>query len=155
MVEIESTSETRTAAAVQLTWQDNDKHVVVTPKDQDRFAVKVETAIEVLKANSQREQFKSKLNLLINQLSIWIKMHNHQIQRAYLTLRDDSLSFVVEKTVPQYDADFEDQLSALDLEIAGDSDLEGIHIHSIALPPVGDSSLESFLHPQFQIRFDR
>ncbi len=85
----------------------------------------------------------------------WIVSRNQEVSRAYLTMRDESLCFLVERKVAQYDPSFEDALSDLDIKISEDSDLDGIGVYSMALPPVSDDALESFLHPKFQIRFDR
>lgn len=148
-------SENRTAVAVQLNYADGDLQVCVTPKNQDRFAIKIELAIEFLKEGIVRERFPKQLNLLMNQLSSWIISRDKEISRAYLTMRDESLCFLVERRVATYDESFEDALSDLDIQISDDSDLEGIRFCSMALPPISDDALESFLHPKFQIRFDR
>jgi hypothetical protein len=145
----------RIAAAVQLSHVDGEKQVCVTPKDHDRFALKVDIAIELLKEGIGRERFANQLKVMMRQLSDWIVSHDSEVSRAYLTMRDESLCFLVERKSPRYDADFEDALSDLDIQISDDSDLEGIELYSMAIPPVSDSALESFLHPKFQIRFDR
>lgn len=145
----------RTAAAVQLSHIDSDKQVCVVPKDEDRFALKVDLAIELLKEGVGREKFRNQLRLLMKMLSKWIIEHDSEVSRAYLTLRDESLCFLVERQVAKYDGAFEDALSELDLQISNDGDFEEIELYSMAVPPVSDSALESFLHPRFQIRFDR
>lgn len=152
---ISTLSENRIAAAVQLSYVDGDSQVCVTPKDQDRFALKINIAIELLKEGVGRERFVNQVNLLMRQLSSWIVSHGQEVSRAYLTMRDESLCFLVERKVAKYDSAFEDALSDLDIQISEDSDLEGLVLYSMALPPISDDALESFLHPKFQIRFDR
>ena len=56
----------------------------------------------------------------------WIVSRNQEVSRAYLTMRDESLCFLVERKVAQYDPSFEDALSDLDIQISEDISNEGL-----------------------------
>ena len=128
-------------------------NVIVTPRDQDRFVIKVQRAIELLQQASQAEKFQRQFNLLLRVLAEWLRGRT-DIERAYLTHRDGALAFVVVRKSVQYDDDFEDQISAVDFLIANDPDLDLIKMDAIGLPMASESAVSSFLDPGFVLQFD-
>ncbi len=132
-------------SAVQLHFTNADGHVTVTPSNEDRFTIKVERAIELLQQSSRREEFERQFKLLLKVLGEWLE-NSSEIKQAFLTLRDGGICLVVVRENAPYDAEFEDSLSDLDYDIANDSDLDLIQFTAIALPPVSDESLNTFLN---------
>ncbi len=139
---------------IQLNWELRDGHVVVTPSDGDRFIVKVDKAIEILRRNQvQREQFKSQFKLLTRQLAHWISQHREKVDQAYLTAGEQCLRFIVVRHQVRFDADLTDDLSELSYRIANDSDLDMIKLNARALPLADREDISSFLDEEFIIPF--
>ncbi len=92
------------------------------------------------------------MKLLMKTLVGWLEKRM-DIDQAFLTLRDGSLAFVVVRNKSHYDADFEDCLSELDIQISEDVDLNLIELDVIALPEVSRNGLRSFLHPEVSFTF--
>jgi hypothetical protein len=131
---------------VLLDWYDETETVVVTPRDQQRFEIQKDVAIEALRVQHGRAgQFNKQVLLMLQNIGMWMKEHGNDIQNAYLTLQDDAFAFVVVRKVGRYDAAFEDALSELDFALANDPALSLIKLHAIALPPASQTSLHSFL----------
>ena len=140
------------ATVVRLRWDMIDGTVTVTPQDQDRFSIRVRHAIEMLRQGHHAEKFNGQFRLLLRLLAEWLKDRT-DIEKAFLTHRDGSLSFVVVKVSCEYDDEFEDSLSDLDFGIANDTDLDLIKIDAIALPPTSETALRSFLDPEFTCEY--
>ena len=131
---------------VQLDWADIDGSVTVTPENEDRFNLKIRRAIEACKEAVDADQFGLQFRILLKRLAEW-RASRTDVQDAYVTVRDGRFVFLVVRNRPEYDAEFEDSLSALDLAIANDTDLERIHLDAMAVPPASRESLASFLNP--------
>jgi hypothetical protein len=141
-----------TPAVLQLDWAMKNGVITVTPRDQDRFIIKVDRAIEILQQAAQAEKFKLQFNLLLRVLGEWINSRS-DIDRAYITQHDGALAFIVVKTSREYDDDCEDNLSDLDYKIANDPDLNLIKMDAIALPLVSESAACSFIDPDFVLEY--
>jgi hypothetical protein len=137
---------------VMLDWEDDEGNVVVTPRDRDRFVVKIRRAVEMLQAVDRAEQFQNQFKLLMSVLAKWLQSQG-DVKHAHLTLRDGGLAFVLVKRSAAYNSSFEDELSELDFQIANDPDLDLIKLDVIALPPTSDEALSSFLDPEFMVSY--
>lgn len=143
---------TTAADLVQHLQWNEEGLVLVTAADEDRFAIKVRRAVEILQQAGRREEFRDQFKLLLGVLAGWLKDRS-DIERAFLTQRDGAFSFVVMRSVCEYDDDFEDELSTIDFHIANDTDLNLIKMDAIALPPVSDAAVRSFLDPDFVMEY--
>jgi hypothetical protein len=130
-----------------------DGNIVVTPQDQDRFVIRVGRAIAILQQAAEAEKFRAQFNLLLRMLAEWLKEHQDEIAKAYLTDRDGALAFVVVRKSCEYDDDFEDVISALDFQIANDPDLDLIRMDTIALPSAAEAAITSFIDPGFAFEY--
>jgi hypothetical protein len=142
--------------ALQLNHEDASRIICVTPSDEDRFTIRVDQAIEILKEGIRRDdietkKFASQFRILLRSLGQWIEKNKSKVNRAYLTIREHTFSFVVIRTETKYDSAFEDAVSELDIAISDDADLRGLSLHSIALPDAAEDSIASFLHPEFKV----
>lgn len=138
--------------SVALDWFAENETVVVTPRDQKRFEVQLDRAIEVLQRASQEDRFQKQFRLLLNHLASWLQGRD-DIRDAFVTLRDGALAFVVVRNVREYDEKFEDELSELDFEIANDIDLDLVNLNGIALPSVSEEALKTFLDQRLVLRY--
>ncbi len=140
--------------AIQLDyWSMQGEMITVTPRDHDRFSMRMQVAIELLQKREKRDRVTGQISLLFRQLAAWLKDRN-DIQSAYVTLRDGELAFVVVHDSETYDAEFEDELSDLDIQIANDVDLPDIEMSVFSLPMVSDEALDSFLHTEVQFKLE-
>ena len=142
-----------TSAVVCLEWSLNESgRLLITPRDNDRFMLKVNRAIEILQQGHAVEKFTQQFNVLLRVLAEWIR-DKEGIAKAYLTERDGVLAFVVVRDSCRYDDDFEDEISGLDFRLARDPDLNLITLNVIALPAVGDGAISSFVDPSFALEY--
>lgn len=141
-----------TSAVQQLLWRQENGYVVVTPRDHDRYVLRLHDAMEALKMGDHAARFKIQFALLQRIIAEWI-LGKTQVSRAFLTVRDGALSLVVVRSSVKYDAQFEDELSELDLAIANDADLGLIRLSSIALPMSSDEAIESFLNSDVVLEY--
>jgi hypothetical protein len=139
-------------AVLQLSWVDTDGVVTLTPEDEDRFSMKVKRVIAACQSAAREDAFRAQFDFLLNRLGRWLK-DRPQVADAYLTLRDGQLFFLIVRDRVEYDADFEDALSELDVEIARDVDLDLIRMNAMALPRVSPEALKTFLDPRFSVRW--
>lgn len=138
--------------AVQLDWTDDGGVVTVTPRDKDRFILKVRRAVVILQQMNQAEEFEKQFTLLLRLLAEWLGNQNN-IHRAFLTHRDGALAFVIVRQLSEYDEQFEDRLSDLDFDIANDADLKLIKMDAICLPRASREAVSSFLDPEFMLEY--
>ena len=138
---------------VELDWYSEDETVRVIPRDQQRFEVQKDSAIEFLRVAHRSAQFEKQLALLLGNLATWIRDHRADVRDAYLTLQDGALAFIVVRQAPRYDATFEDALTDLDFTIANDASLSLIKLNAVALPPVSEEALLSFLDTRFVLSY--
>lgn len=143
---------TATTPTVQLDWGLKDGLVTVTPRDQDRFSIKIRRAIEILQQAAKADEFERQFNLLLRMLAEWLHTRN-DVARAYITNRDGALAFVVVRASREYDDEFEDALSDLDFRLATDADLDLIKMDAIALPLASDCAVSSFLDDSFTLEY--
>lgn len=139
-------------SSVELDWYDGNETIRVTPRDQDRFEISKDQAIDVLQINEEhRILFGKQFNLLLSELADWIDDHIASIKVAYVTMRDASFLFVVVKRDPLFDLEFEDHLSDLDFRLANDTALDLVSINTMSLPPTSADSLQSFFHDKVRM----
>ena len=141
-------------STIQLSWEQQDGNLVVTPDDQDRFMVKVGKAIEVLRQHERERQFRKQFTLLVKQLATWLGEHPGSWERAFLTAGESTLRFIVVRKQVKFQSEITDALSDLGVRIANDPDLDLIKLSARALPSVSDEALQSFLDTSLMIEFN-
>lgn len=137
---------------VHLDIRNKDGHVTVTPSDEDRFSISVERAIAACQAAARADEFKKQFALLLRRAAEWLSARS-DIESSWITKRDGHLLFLVVRTAPEYDREFEDALSALDLDLARDGHLDLIRINTMGLPPVSREALGGFLDSDLALPF--
>ena len=130
---------------VELDWYADGEVVSVTPRDQQRFEIQKDRAIEILQRAKDGDAFQQQFLLLLQRLAAWMKVHSSKVARSILTLQDDRLAFMVVRNAVRYDELFEDELADLDYDIANDPDLDLMRLKTLALPKVDGEALRAFL----------
>src|SRR5436309_2477533 len=109
------------ANAVPIHYEHRNGAVVVTPEDEGRFALAVEMAYRrSCPLFQDRALFRTQFEQLLRKLAHWLAAHEDVIGEASVTLRGAALEFLLVRKGTRYDADFEDELSDLDIAIAQD-----------------------------------
>ncbi len=140
---------------IRLNWKtDRARKVVCTPEDEDRFTLTVEQAIDACKAyrsDEKRAMFRKQFTTLLYLLKTWIDKRKGKIQKAFLTVRDNGLLFLVVTSTPSFDSDLEDELTELDIQIANANEFSEIELDLKALPNCDKDNYESFCPPQYSL----
>ncbi|MBK9386931.1 MAG: hypothetical protein IPN34_19120 [Planctomycetes bacterium] len=122
-----------------------DGKVTVTPLDQDVFLLTVQEVINACHAARGDGLALQKFELLLRRLGAWVIEMGPAVREAYLTRRDGGLCFLVIKSEPLYDREFEDALSELYLGLTREHELFPFDLEVMSLPPAPEESLRSFL----------
>jgi hypothetical protein len=136
-----------TRNVTQLRFEDKDGLVVVTPEDEDRFSITVEAAIRACQVDQKDAIFRFQFKRMLNQLAAWLTARSEHVAKAFVSVREVGLLFLVVRKARNNDAFFEDDLTDLDLQIAQDPDLDLIRLSVLAIPCSPDEAVESFLMP--------
>ncbi|WP_145944510.1 hypothetical protein [Fuerstiella marisgermanici] len=135
--------------AVVVDWYSEHETIQVFGRNQSRFEIQKDRAIEALQVAKQREQFDKQLNLLIGKTFEWLVSGVSGVESIYLTLRDSRLMLVVIAEVAECQDDLEDSVTEFDITVAEDSDLDLIRMNSMVLPNASDEALNSFFDERF------
>lgn len=135
------------AEFVKLSWDDTrslcykteDSHIGVTTVQQ--AVSRLQFADFVLDSISYLEDVKESLRT-------WVFAHKDKIETAFLTLQDQHFLFLVITKATNFDDNFEDELSDLDIDIAKKKGESLLHLSVQALPNCGEEQYGSFLNPQ-------
>ena len=144
---------TEVGSVIELHFENRDGQVRVVLPDNHIMAISVEAAVHACRAFTNQILFKGQFDCLLDHLADWIDRHRSAIDEAYLTTRDSGLLFVVVTQSKTFDSAFEDELTALDIEVANDSDYSLIGMNVLAIPPSGDDTTHSFISKKLGIRF--
>jgi len=133
--------------ALQLKFSDKDRKVIITMENEDRFSMTVQEAALACKLADNRQLFKfrSQFKNLLNELAVWIQKNRKKVFKAFMTVRDAGLLFLIVRNEVPFDRDFEDQLSDLDIAIAQNENYSLINLSVLALPRCSPSAGFSFL----------
>jgi len=132
------------------------REVVVTPKDNDRFVGSVKEIATACHAGIPLIEFTNQLEkTLVPKLAEWLAEQGDKVHRAFISVREGRLFFLVVQYAAAYDRELTDALTKIDLDIARDAGLDMIRLEVMALPRVSDEDAYSFLDPQFIMVFKR
>lgn len=138
---------------IQLQYCEKDRKVVVTPSDNDRFVLSVEEAAMACRSMKQLLVFNDQFEHLLSHLAQWMEDHKSKIKKAFVTVRDAGLMFLLVQNQVRFDGEFEDILSDLDIEIAQNPEYSLIHLSVLALPNCSQEGYESFLSPTYTLEY--
>jgi hypothetical protein len=138
---------------VQLDARNEHGVVTVTPNDKDRFVLRVGEAILACQRAKAGEDDRQRFDLLLKRLAEWV-LGRTDVREAFLTAREGGLCFVAVRMQSPYDAEFEDALTQLDIELAHDRDIK-FRVEVMSLPPVSPKTLLTFIHPDIALHIQR
>ena len=124
---------------------DDQTPVVVTSEDEDRFMT---TSAEAAYACRQAENmlhWKNEFDHLLAFLHKWCAGKDKQVARTYMAISEDGLKAFILTRGPEYLFEFDDAISALDIEVA--EKFERCPTEVIQMPETPAGSLTSFFYP--------
>lgn len=131
---------------IHLTFRDANTPVLVEAENEDRFFTTVREAAAACQAADKEAQFSKQLrDNLFTKLRNWLRKQTSKVEGAYLAIREGGLLFLVVRSDTPYDRQFEDDLTALDAEIATDPSLSLVALDVMALPHVSEETAMAFL----------
>lgn len=127
--------------------EDDERSVVVRPKDNDKFVVSSQEAVAACFAYDKFVGgLKKQVDELMEHLSQWVKDHRQYIKSAFVTFRvGNSMLFLVMQKETLFDPVLSEHLTDLDIEIANNPSFNLIDLDVMAIPPVSRESAEAFL----------
>lgn len=135
----------------RLLWEERDGEILVRPENDEAFLITVEEAIAACRSARDTDQagniikFKIQFDRLLNTLGKWIHERSSKIARAFVTIRDAGLLFLIVHKEQQYDSIIEDELTVLDMAIAQSGEFAMIRLSVLCLPSCDDHSIGSFV----------
>ena len=106
------------AEPIRLNFKDTKTFVLVTPEDEDRF---ITTAAEAAQACQQAQhmlEWKREFDELLRHIHVWGCNHATEVSRIYMAFSNDGLKVFVLTQGGDYNFDFDDTVSELDIELA-------------------------------------
>ena len=140
-------------APILLSWREEGRKIIIVPDDDYRFTQTVDEAIRACQSIKTTADFQIQFKKTLNLLAVWIKKNTKHIAKAYLTIRDAGLLFVIIQKGIKYNGKFEDTLTALDLKIANQKTLSDIKLNVMALPNTTRDVYETFLSPEYTLKY--
>lgn len=80
---------------------------------------------------------------LASLLAQWVEKRGPDIEKAIITLQENSYSFVIVQSKVKYDEKLQDDVADLEFEVSQKFNL--IRLRTILLPPILNESLASFV----------
>lgn len=139
---------------IRLRISEEDRQVLVEPADNDKFILRVKEAIIACRVMAEyKSLFEGHLDHLKNILGSWASKRKEKLHKVFLTLQDARMLFLVVTKLQTYDAQLEDELADLELEIAQDPECSRINLDVQALPYCSEDSYVSFCNPEWVLEY--
>ena len=148
-----ATEQTRTYP-IQLKISEKGRAVVVEDSNEDRYVTTVEKVIIACRANEKEEEFKDQFDNLKQTLGTWISSRNSQIVKAFITVRDTYVFFLLITKSEEFELGFEKELTDLDLQISHSECFNEIPFAVQSLPDCGEDIYEGFLDPTMVLEYN-
>jgi hypothetical protein len=140
---------------VRLTWSGKLDRVVVRSKDRTRFSAVVRRAAAGCKVHDRKNQvvFHKQLENLVGFFGGWVHNRRTKLAKAFLTVWDSGLVFIIVSKERAYNASLERDLTQLDLKVGQSKDFSQICLSVQALPCCSSTCYEHFCNPQATLEF--
>jgi hypothetical protein len=143
--EVAVANTTARAPAIHIGQTAPDGQVVVHSGD-DKFLLTVQEAVNACGMWNKMAQFQLQMKALMDRLSHWVEERKATVRDAYLTVKTGGgLFFMVVMAHKKYDPALEDELTALDIEVANSPDYDLLRMSVLAIPDTPPECVESFL----------
>lgn len=138
---------------LSLKW-DEDTLLRFEAKDRDVFFKTINEAIKACRASERQVEFNAQFKeSLLPKLKKWLNTKQDKVKKAFLTVRDRGLLFIVIRKEMHYDDEFTTQLIDLDWEISHDPNFSTIDLEVLALPICDSDNFDSFCDSTYTLKF--
>lgn len=107
------------AKPIYLTYRSVEK-VVVEPDDQDRFVTTVQDAARACKSAQVGTEWQAQFENFLARVHEWCEARKDRIDSSFVDVGDGGLRVNVCTSMADFDFDFEDEVTELDIELARD-----------------------------------
>jgi hypothetical protein len=145
---------TVSAEVVRLKWSQKDRAVLIEGEEEDRFFMKVQEVIQACNLHQVANEFESQFANLKNLLGNWIQGRKSLFHKAFITVRDGRILFLVISKDIEYNPEVDCMLTDLDLMIAQTPFVSGIPLSVQSLPRCDTDVYEGFLSPPIILEYD-
>ena len=144
--------EQKTTDAIRLDLKkDPDRMVVITPGNEDRSVVPVRQVVSsYLLGESNRKldrEYGRQIDDLLLHLAGWAIGQKDMVSRVCFASRNNDLLFVALQRTPEYNRDFEDALTALDMDVSKDSRFSLVDLQVLSFPFDTNEARSAFISP--------
>jgi len=147
-------SETALEGPIRLEWQPRLQKYLVHDDDGDRYLIAADEWRRLSRRAAQERSSLATFQDLLNSLGEWANDHADKLERAFCTIRDSGLLFLVVMKGRKHDRDLEDDLTDLDLAVARHSNYHGVRLSVLALPNCDADGYMSFLRPGLFLSYE-
>jgi hypothetical protein len=102
---------------LRLSFRDS-RQVVVTPENEDRFVLTSKDAAQACRTGLDLESWKSQFKAFLGHINQWCEEQGERVARCYVGPSSEGLTVVVVTRGPEYQFDFDDVITQLDIELA-------------------------------------
>jgi len=148
------TSNSDRADILRLKWSDKDRAVFIEGAEDDRFLLRVREVINACSAQQKAKDFESQFTDLKNLLANWLHSRKDRFCKAFITVRDGRILFLVVTRNVEYDPEIDDMLTDLDLNIVQTPFVSDIPLSIQALPYCDADVYEGFLSPVIAMEYE-
>jgi hypothetical protein len=93
------------------------EHIVVVPEDEDRFMTTVREAAIACKNAQDEKKWKEGFDEFLIFLRGWCNSHKNKVAKCFVQIGDGILNVLICTHKDEYDFDFDDDVTELDLAI--------------------------------------
>jgi sugar/nucleoside kinase (ribokinase family) len=140
-----SAAATKTVNPVIELHYEREGQVRIVPPDRSVQLFTVKVAIDACRAHNKQLEFNTQFQDLQERLAKWLSLHQTSVSRAFITVRDAGLLFVVVLNGTAFDPELEEAITELDIEIANAEEFELIRLSVLAIPQTSDACMHSFI----------
>lgn len=96
----------------------SEQQVVVIPDDKDRFITTAAEAARACKSAENDSDWNRQWNDFLAHIHAWCKEHSSVVLAGYVSVGDSALNVLICTVDEEYNFDFEDTISDLDIDLA-------------------------------------
>jgi len=128
---------------IRLEFNDQ-RQVLVSPKDEDRFFTTCEKAAWSCQMGDKILRFHERYKEILTCVRQWIDRNTDQVASCYSAFQDHQLMFFFVPKVGRYDFDLSDKLADLDIDLV--TRFEEFHCETLQIPAATSDTLSTFIN---------
>src|ERR1700691_829200 len=94
------------------------QQVVVTGVDGDRWVTTVKEAAQACRSALDQKDWKEQFEAFLSRIHEWSKSHSERVSAAFVGISSEGLTGVIITRGLEYQQDFDDEVTELDIELA-------------------------------------